>query len=98
MASNNRPIIETVEIDAEIYPGMFDREFQATIVIQGKRITVIVSSDDIVLGQAPPSATGTKGKLRVLLVDTDEKGSLFDLPGEPLGVSRRFRIASGKPW
>lgn len=83
---------EMFEFPAMVYPGMFDRELQATINFSGQQITVIVSNDDVVLKEMPPEDTGSVGKLIVSLVDADDRGFLIDLPGEPLGASRRFRI------
>ena len=83
---------EFLEFPAMVYPGMFDRELQATISFSGQEITVIVSSDDVVLEGMPPQDTGSVGKLIVSLVDANDRGFLIDLPGEPLGASRRFRI------
>ena len=95
MASNGNLNTEVLEIPARVYPGMFDREFQATITVCGREITVIVSSDDVVL-QRTPSEAGVAGKLKVFLVDADDRGLLIDLPGEPLGTTRRFRIPRGQ--
>lgn len=83
---------ESLEIPATVFPGMFEREFQATIIYRGRPITVIVSPDDVVLEGAIPSDAGSAGRLRVYLVDADDKGLLIDLPGEPLGWSRRLRV------
>jgi hypothetical protein len=94
MASNNELNTEVLEIPATVYPGMFEREFQVAIKIRGREIIVIVSGDDVIFAEARPSETGSKGRLRVFLVDADERGFLIDLPGEPLGISRRFRIPS----
>ena len=85
-----------LEIPATVYPGMFDRELQATINFLGRKITTIVSHDDVVLDKIPPPETGLVGMLKVYLVDTDDKGLLIDLPGEPLGAMRRFRIPKGE--
>ena len=49
MASNGDLNTEVLEIPAKVYPGMFEREFQATITVHGLEITVIVSGDDIIL-------------------------------------------------
>ena len=95
MASNGDLNTEVLEIPAKVYPGMFEREFQATITVHGLEITVIVSGDDIILDRSPSEA-GVAGKLKVFLVDADDKGLLIDLPGEPLGATRRFRIPSGQ--
>ena len=92
MASNSELNTEVREIPATVYPGMFDREFQVAVRIRGQEIIVIVSGDDVILAEARPSEAGSKGKLRVFLVTADKKGFLFDLPGEPLGTTRRFRV------
>jgi hypothetical protein len=94
MASNNELDTGMLEIPATVYPGMFDREFQVAVNIRGREIIVIVSGDDVTLDEARPSETGSKGRLRVFLVTADERGFLLDLPGEPLGATRRFRIPS----
>jgi hypothetical protein len=94
MASNNELDTGMLEIPATVYPGMFDREFQVAVNIRGREIIVIVSGDDVIFAEARPSETGSKGRLRVFLVDADDRGFLFDLPGEPLGISRRFRISN----
>ena len=96
MASNRELDTEVLEIPATVYPGMFDREFQAAVNIHGREIVVIVSGDDVILAEARPSETGSKGKLRVFVVIADDKSVLFDLPGEPLGFSRRFRVLSAE--
>jgi hypothetical protein len=83
---------ELLEIPATVYPGMFDRELQATIIFRGREITIIVSHDDVVLERMPPPEDGLVGLLKVHLVDADDRGLLIDLPGEPLGASRRFRV------
>jgi len=93
MPSNGELSTEVLEIPAKVYPGMFDRELQATVVIRGRAINLIVSGDDVVLGDEPPSEAGASGKIRVFLVDADAEGLLIDLPGEPLGTSRRIRIS-----
>ena len=95
MASNGDLNTQVLEIPAKVYPGMFDREFQATITIYGREITVIVSRGDVTF-QRTPSEMGVAGKLKVFLVDADDSGWLIDLPGEPLGANRRFRIPSGQ--
>jgi len=92
MASSNELDTGVLEIPATVYPGMFDREFQVAVRIRGREIIVIVSGDDVILAEAGPSEAGSKGKLRVFLVTADKKGFLFDLPGEPLGTTRRFRV------
>ena len=94
MASNSELDTGILEIPATVYPGMFDREFQVAVKIRGRQIIVIASSNDVIFAEARPSETGSKGRLRVFLVDADDRGFLFDLPGEPLGISRRFRISS----
>ena len=96
MASNRELDTEVLEIPATVYPGMFDREFQAAVKIRGREIIVIVSGDDVIFAEARPSETGSKGRLRVFLVTADDKGFLLDLPGEPLGTTRRFRVPSGE--
>lgn len=83
---------EHLEVPARVYPGMFDREVQATVVIEGHEITVIASPDDVVLEDGAPSENGTKARLRVAVVQADQNSLLIDLPGEPLGASRRFRV------
>ena len=95
MASNGDLNTQVLEIPAKVYPGMFEREFQATITIRGREITVIVSRDDVSF-ERTPSEAGVAGKLRVFLVDADDRGLLIDLPGEPLGTTRRFRIPTGQ--
>lgn len=92
MPSNGGLDTGTLEVPAKVYPGMFEREFQATTKIQGRVVTVIVSGGDIIVDRIPPPEAGVSGKLRVFLVDADEGHFLIDLPGEPLGTSRRFRI------
>lgn len=91
MRSNGELDTGTFEIPAKVYPGMFEREYQVTIQILGREITVIVSSDDIEL-KAKPVEQGVEGKLKVALVAADEASVLIDLPGEPLGTSRRFKV------
>ena len=95
MASNGDLNTEVLEIPAKVYPGMFEREFQATISVLGLAITVIVSTDDVIF-EGTLSEAGVNGKLKVFLVDSDDKGLLIDLPGEPLGTTRRFRIPSAQ--
>ncbi len=95
MASNGDLNTKVLEIPAKVYPGMFDREFQATITVHGLAITVFVSSDDVTF-EGTPSEAGVTGKLKVFLVDSDDRGLLIDLPGEPLGTTRRLRIPSAQ--
>jgi len=96
MASNRELDTGVLEIPATVYPGMFDREFQAAVKIGGREIIVIVSGDDLILAEVAPSETGSKGKLRVFLVTADDRGFLLDLPGEALGTTRRFRVPTGE--
>ncbi len=95
MTSNGDLNTKVLEIPAKVYPGMFEREFQATITVHGLAITVIVSTDDVIF-EGTPSEAGVNGKLKVFLVDSDDRGLLIDLPGEPLGTTRRFRIPSAQ--
>ena len=96
MTPNGELTPQWLEIPAKIYPGMFERELQATIEISGKEVTVIVSRDDVVLEKTVSPVlpdTGVPGKLLVSLLDEDdETGLLISLPGEPLGFNRRFRV------
>lgn len=92
MASSNELDTGVLEIPATVYPGMFDREFQVSVKIGGQEITVIVSGDHVIWAGAAPSEAGSKGKLKVFLVTADKDRFLFDLPGEPLGAARRFRV------
>jgi hypothetical protein len=92
MSSNRDLDTEVIEVPAKVYPGTFERELQATVNIQGQEVTVIVSSGDVVIEETPPPESGILGKLNVLLVGADEQSVVVDLPGEPLGTYRRFRI------
>jgi hypothetical protein len=84
---------ETAALEADVFPGMFEDEVQATVKVDNKEVTVITSRKDVDIGDvAKPSATGTSGRLKVYLVEASEKGYLIDLPGEALGSTKRLRV------
>lgn len=91
MTSNPELNTEVLEVPATVYPGMFERELQATLKIQGQEVTVLVSPSDVIVERVPSDA-GIRGKLKIFLVGADERSIVIDLPGEPLGTYRRFRI------
>ena len=90
--SNEELRSEVAAVPANIYPGMFDEEVQATIKVGGREVTVFTAKSNVVTDKAP-SEKGTPGRLKVYLVDVSEKGFLIDLPGEALGATRRVRVA-----
>src|SRR3954469_25901093 len=84
---------ELGRLDAQVYPGMFSNEVQATINVNGKEVTVITSREHVELdANLQPTDAGTKGKLKVYLVEATENGYLVDLPGEALGTSKRIIV------
>lgn len=89
--SNEELRSEIAAVAANVYPGMFDEEVQATIKVGDREVTVFTSKSNVVTDRAP-SETGTPGRLKVYLVDVSEKGFLIDLPGEALGATRRLRV------
>lgn len=90
---SNEPLgIEIGGIQAQVFPGMFDEEVQATIKIGEREITVLASREDVVLETPRPSNAGSPGKLKVYLVDATKDGFLIDLPGEALGTTKRVIV------
>jgi len=79
-------------VDARVYPGMFADEVQATVKLNEKEVTVLTSKANVVIDDATPSEGGSKGKLKVYLVDVSAEGLLIDLPGEALGTTKRLRV------
>ena len=93
---SNEPLgTEIAGLQAQVYPGMFDEEVQATIKVGGREITVVTSLDDVVLETPRPSDSGSPGKLKVYLVDATEDSFLVDLPGEALGTTKRVKVERG---
>ena len=87
MPANGGPAI--IKIPARIYPGMFEREVQVTVKIDGEEINLIVPTDSVEMPEAA-SDEGTKGLLRVEIVQKTSDGFLVDLPGEVQGASSRI--------
>ena len=79
-----------MKIEADIYPGMFDREYQVTILAEGQEVHLFVG-EDFVEGQ--PSEEGTPGFLLVDIVERlGNNDYLVALPGEPQGTTSRVRL------
>lgn len=79
---------ETVKVSATIYPGVFDREYQATVSLSGRVINVTVS-EDFVEFKETPNENGVAGYLKVNVVDIKGEKVIVALPGEVQGASSR---------
>ena len=82
-----------MKIAADIYPGMFDREYQVGIRAEGREVYLFVG-EDFVEVEGSPSEEGTPGFLLVDIVEefSDDNNCLIALPGEPQGTTSRVRL------
>ena len=82
-----------MKIAANVYPGLFDREYQVTIHVKGKEVTLFVGEDFVQVG-VQPSEEGTPGFLLVDIVgESDDGNYLVALPGEPQGATSRVVLS-----
>lgn len=79
---------QVVKIPATIYSGVFDREYQVALTIEGKDVILTVS-EDFVDFDAQPTDEGVEGFLKVDIVERDGDKFTIALPGEVQGASSR---------
>lgn len=85
-----------MKIDALVYPGIFEAEYQVTIHAENREVHLNVSTDFVEV-EGHLSEEGAPGFLKVDIVDEiDEDAFLVALPGEPQGVSARVILAKDK--
>lgn len=89
MAPHNQ---KTVKIPATIYPGVFDREYQVMIKLEGKEINLTVSEDFAEFDQTPTD-DGVPGYLKVDIVEMLDDKVVIALPGEVQGATSRATAA-----
>lgn len=78
-----------MKIAADIYPGMFDREYQVGIYVDGQDIYLFVGKDFVQV-EDTPSDNGSPGFLLVDIVgEPGDDDYLVALPGEPQGTTSR---------
>lgn len=78
-----------MKIEADIYPGVFDREYQVTIHAKSGDVHLFVG-EDFVQVEGTPSDDGTPGFLLVDVVgESGDDDYLVALPGEPQGTTSR---------
>ena len=84
---------KNVKIEADIYPGVFEGEFQVTIRAEGREVHLNVSRDFVQV-EGKPSEQGTAGFLMVDIVgDSDDGHYVVALPGEPQGATSRVTLS-----
>ena len=82
-----------MKIAADIYPGMFDREYQVGVHVNGQDIYLFVG-EDFVEVEGIPSDDGTPGFLLVDIVgEFSDNNCLVALPGEPQGHTSRVQLS-----
>lgn len=80
---------ESVKIDATVYPGVFDGEYQVTVNVAGKDININVSEEFVEVGLTP-TPEGVQGFLKVNIVGKTDAGMfVLALPGEVQGAPSR---------
>ena len=80
-----------MKIAADIYPGLFDREYQVGIhVVDGEMYLFV--GEDFVEVEGSPLEQGTPGFLLVDIVGNNADHYLVALPGEPQGTTSRVRL------
>lgn len=86
---------ETVRVPATIFPGVFDREYQATVSLSGRTINVTVSEDFVEFKESPDE-NGVSGFLKVNVVDITGETVIVALPGEVQGATSRATTTRGE--
>ena len=86
-------MIQITKIKADIYPGLFDREYQVTIRTEEQEVHLFVG-EDFVQVEGTPLEEGTPGFLMVEIVGYSDDGNyLVALPGEPQGATGRVTMS-----
>ena len=86
---------QAVKIPAQIYPGMFDGEFQVTLDLPGHgKINLNVPSL-YVEPSATPTSVGVAGYLRVDIVGATGDSFVIALPGDVEGAPSRVTAERG---
>jgi len=82
----------SMKIEARIYPGVFEGEYQVTISAEGREVHLNVSGDFVQVDDAA-SEEGTPGFLMVDVVGpAEDEDYLVALPGEPQGATNRVAV------
>ncbi len=79
---------QRVKIPATVYPGVFDREYQVAIDLEGKEVYLLVSEDFVTFDETPTEA-GVPGFLKVDVVELSADKAVIALPGEVQGGTSR---------
>ncbi len=75
-------------LQCQVEPGMFPDEFSVIVAAEGAARELFVDRRLVMLAGAPPNGTGVEGRLRVDLLEQDERFGIVLLPTEPFHGGR----------